>query len=545
MREASLHGYVLAAAAAHPERPAMEVDGETLSYAQLRERATSLAAGLMAHAAQRDAGPRLTAALVGRSAAGFSGILGALCSGHGYVPMVPGLPAARLRLMITRSEARTLLLDAEGEAGLDEHGGFDEFLDSLEQPMLVVLLEAEVDDARRARHPRHTLVGRDELPPAAQWSRPRVVPEDIAYLLFTSGSTGEPKGVMVAHRNITRFLDVVIERYELGPEDRFSHLFEITFDLSLFDLFAPWSVGGCLCVPDKRDRMLPARYVAKAGLSVYFSVPSAALLMKQLRALTPDAFPELRLALFCGEALPLAVAESFAAAAPAAVLENIYGPTELTLACTTYRIGAHTAGECENEVVPIGEPFPGMRAKIVDAQLAEVAPGESGELIMAGPQRALGYWRDPQKTAAAFMVPPGETERFYRTGDRVRRPAQAGAPMTFLGRMDTQVKIKGYRVELGEIEAAICREAGVAAAVAVAWPKTPAGASGVVAFVAPGAARVRAGDIDVDGILDALEVSLPRYMVPSDLHVLEAFPLNQNGKIDRRALLARLREEED
>ncbi|PRQ04225.1 Tyrocidine synthase 3 [Enhygromyxa salina] len=525
-----LHGAFLAAAAAHPERPALEVEGETVSYSELREQALAIAAGLARHRSEE--GPPLTATLVHRSAAGFAGILGALCSGHGYVPMLPNLPPARIVLMLRRSGARSLVVDAAGQ------GVLDEVLDAAPQPLLVVLSEGEADEALRARHPRHSLIGRRELDgAAAAWVAPAVGADDIAYLLFTSGSTGEPKGVMVAHRNIARFLDVVVERYSLCETDRFSHLFEITFDLSLFDLFAAWKVGGCLCVPNAKQRLLPTKYVLDSKLSVWFSVPSAALLMKQMRALAPGAFPDLRLVLFCGEALPVSLASAFAEAAPNAVLENIYGPTELTLACTHYRWTAASVGECENEVVPIGDPFVGMRAKVVDEGLAEVAPGETGELLMTGPQRALGYWNDPERTAAAFMVPPGETELFYRTGDRVRRP-KGDAPMTFLGRVDSQIKIHGYRVELGEIEAVMQREGGVDAAVALGWPKAPGGAKGVVGFIAQ-------QGVDIDALIERMEELLPRYMVPRDIEVLDEFPLNQNGKIDRKALAARLDAAED
>jgi amino acid adenylation domain-containing protein len=528
----------LRSAQAHPQRPALEVAGEVYSYARLREMAGAVAAGLVAHRSSgEEGGPPLTAVLVDRSAAGFAGILGALCSGHGYVPMLPSLPAARIVLMLRRAGVRSLVVDAAGQALLDE------ILPELEQPLLVVYAEGEPDEAARARHGRHRLIGRAELDAA-----PKIDPESaavdvdgMAYLLFTSGSTGEPKGVMVAHRNVTRFLDVVIDRYELRETDRFSHLFEITFDLSVFDMFAAWAVGGCLCVPDAKQRMLPLRYVVDSELSVWFSVPSAALLMKQMRMLSPGVFANLRLVLFCGEALPRSLAEAFAEAAPGAVLENIYGPTELTLACTHYRWHAGSAAECENDVVPIGDPFAGMRVKIVDESLHEVAPGETGELLMTGPQRALGYWNDPDKTAAAFMVPPGESEIFYRTGDRVRRPQAepGGAPMTFLGRVDSQTKIHGYRVELGEIEAVMAREAGVDAAVALGWPKTPGGAKGVEGFIATKT------PVDVDAVLERMEQQLPRYMVPRTIHLLDAFPLNQNGKIDRKALLARLEAEED
>ncbi len=524
-----LPGVFVAAAERFGERPALEVDGAVLSYDELWVRARRLAATV----AQTGTDNPLAAVVMQRSASGFAGILGTLLAGRGYVPMMPSLPPARLSLMIARAEVDTVILDA---ASL-EH--LDALVARAKRPLRFICPDLPGDELRgKVGEPAsldgggHTLVGADALAPAEDWSAPEITPDDIAYLLFTSGSTGEPKGVMVAHRNIERFLDVVVERYGLRETDRFSHLFEITFDLSLFDLFAAWKAGGCLCVPSMGQRLLPSRYVTDAALTVWFSVPSAAVLMKEMRQLSPEAFPDLRVALFCGEALPVPVAEAFAAASPNAVLENIYGPTELTLACTHYRWHAQTPDESENGVVPIGEPYPGMTALVADEDLREVAPGETGELLMAGPQVTLGYWRDPERTAKAFVTPPGRDAVYYRTGDRVRAPRE-GQPMTFLGRLDSQVKIHGYRVELGEIEAVLRQEAGVDAAIALAWPPTPGGAAGVVAFVVHDA-------LDEKAVLDAVARRLPKYMVPKEIRTLDAFPLNTNGKIDRKALRAQL-----
>lgn len=546
----SLAQLFLRSAAAHPERPAVRLDGEHTSYAQLRERVTTLARALLARRGElgpstvEGDNPPLTAVLAARSAPCFSGILAALASGHGYVPMLPSFPAARVALMLARSQARAVVLDADGVALLDAVlTELDARGDAL--PRQFFAPDHAIPAQLRAAHPRHSFVDASELeacaapiPAERVEATAAVDPEAIAYLLFTSGSTGEPKGVMVAQRNIARFLAVVIERYSLRAGDRFTHLFETTFDLSLFDLFGAWSVGGCLCVPDKKQRLLPHQYILESEISVYFSVPSAAVMLKRVRLLQPGVFPKLRLVLFCGEGLPASLAESFAAAAPEAVVENIYGPTELTLACTAYRWdSARSPAECENDLVPIGEPFPAMRVKVVDADLREVEAGGVGELLMAGPQRALGYWRDPERTAAAFFVPPGETERFYRTGDRVRK-ASPERPMTFLGRTDSQVKIQGYRVELGEIEAALMREAGLDAAVALAWPPNEdgTGAKAVVAFLAPPPDAA----LDTNALLDRLDALLPAYMVPKRVELLGAFPLNSNGKIDRKALRARL-----
>jgi len=531
----TLQSAFLQAAETFPESVALEVDGAAISYAELRGRALAIAATLQFARARYGLDlPPLTCVLGQRSAAGFAGILGALCSGHGYVPMLPTYPAARLAQVLERSQAGALVVDRSGEKVLGD------LLTLVSRPLVIVFADIETDadaDALaelRARFPAHLIVGASELQDAATWVPAEVCADDIAYLLFTSGSTGVPKGVMVAQRNIVRFLDVVIERYGLGPEDRFSHMFEVTFDLSLFDLFAAWSVGACLCCPNAKQRMMPASYIREARLSVWFSVPSTALLMKDTRSLGAGAFPGLRLSIFCGEALSVPVALAWSEAAHASRVENLYGPTELTLACTLYPIVAGDPVLAAADVVPIGGPFPGMRVKVVDEALAEVAVGESGELMLAGPQVALGYWNDPERTAAAFVRPPGENSIFYRTGDRVR--AEENGLLRFLGRLDHQVKIRGFRIELGEVEAVLRREAGVDAAVALGWPQTSKGcAAGIVGFIDD-------ASVDLRALRRRLGQFLPRYMVPKRILVVAVFPLNQNGKIDRNALQASLQE---
>jgi non-ribosomal peptide synthetase component F len=337
---------------------------------------------------------------------------------------------------------------------------------------------------------------------------------------------------MVTHANILRFLDVVEGRYGLRPSDRFSHMFDVTFDLSLFDLFAAWKVGGCLCCPTAREHLLPAQYVVDSGLTVWFSVPATALLMKKTRTLVDGRFPGLRWSLFCGEALPVELAEAWGRAAPSSVVENLYGPTELTVACTAYRWGAEGPTQSESGVVPIGAPFPGMSAKVVDHELREVAAGETGELVMTGPQLTPGYWQDEERTAAAYVVPPGESRVHYRTGDRVRR-SKGDEPLLYLGRLDHQIKIRGHRVELGEIEAVMRREAGLDVAVALGWPLLPGGADGVVGFIDD-------ASVDTRALRERMSNHLPRYMVPKAIRVVDRFPLNPNGKIDRSALRATL-----
>jgi amino acid adenylation domain-containing protein len=512
----------------HPERPALELDGQVLSYRQLFERAASLAATLAAHAPADE--PPLTLVYGHRSLTAYASVLGGLLRGHGYVPLNTAFPTDRTRAMLVRSAARSLIVDESAARQLDE------VLEGVETPLVLLLPDHADVSAFAARWTKHTFLSQAALRPASEWQAGEVDPNGIAYLLFTSGSTGTPKGVMVAHRNATHFMDVMTERYRVTPEDRFSQTFDLTFDLSVFDMFMAWDNGACLCAPTQAQKMLPGRYITDCRLSIWFSVPSTAVLMSRLRVLKPGKYPGLRLSLFCGEALPVEIVQKWAEAAPNGPLENLYGPTELTIACTLYQWNSEASpAEAELGVVPIGEPYPGMKVLVVDEQLREVPVGETGELMMTGPQLTLGYYRDAERTAAAFTKPAEHDEIYYRTGDRVRRP-EPGKPLIYLGRVDNQIKIQGYRVELGEIEAVLRQEAGVDVAIAIGWPVTSSGADGVVGFLGTEQA-------DTAAIRQRVMDRLPPYMHPSELKLIAEFPLNANGKVDRKALQAMLARE--
>lgn len=521
----TLRSGFLRSAERFPDRPALQLASEILSYRDLLGRAGALATTLSAQAPANE--PALTGVFGHRSITAYAGVLAGLLRGHGYVPFNPAFPTDRTRSMLVRSECRCVIVDAHGARQLEE------VLPGIEHGLLLLLPEQEDVSALAARWPGHRFLGARDLLQAGAGAQGSPSPDAIAYLLFTSGSTGQPKGVMVAHRNVTHFVDAMVERYGVTEEDRFSQTFDLTFDLSAFDMFVAWERGACLCAPTQSQKLFPGRYIADCRLTIWFSVPSTAVLMSRLHMLKPGKYPGLRYSLFCGEALPAEVMQKWAASAPDSVLENLYGPTELTIACTLYRWDpVHSPAECEQGVVPIGAPYPGMQVLVADEQQREVPVGEAGELLMTGPQLTLGYYRDPERTAAAFVVPPGRAEVFYRTGDRVRRPAP-GKPLIYLGRVDNQIKVQGYRVELGEIEAVLREEAGVEAAVAIGWPTTASGADGIVGFI--GAERA-----DAEAIRQRVIGRLPPYMHPSEIRLVSEWPLNANGKIDRKALRALL-----
>ena len=509
-----------------PERTALEVSGTAWTYAELGRYARRIAHTLDRDAPKVPGEPELTAVLGHRHAETFAGILGALFRGDGYVPLNPMFPPDRTRAMIERSLVRAVVVDASGQQVLSR------VLEGLDRDLVLVFPHLDDASALRAEFPRHRIVDRAQLAEDAPLGKSAAQPEGIAYLLFTSGSTGVPKGVMVSHANVRAFLAVMAERYGITHEDRFSHTFDLTFDLSVFDLFLAWERGAAVCCPTQQQKAFPSKYVNGSRLTVWFAVPSTAVLMSKLRMLKEGSYPSIRWALFCGEALPADVMDAFARACPNAIAENLYGPTELTIACTLYRWDpARSREESLHGVVPIGAPYPGMEVLVADDRYRPVAEGAEGELLMTGPQLSLGYYRDLERTRVAFVVPPGETRTFYRTGDLVRRLGPGG-PLVYLGRIDQQIKIQGYRVELGEVEVLLREVSGSESAVAIGWPRSVSGADGIVGFVL--------GEGDADTVRERVAARLPPYMQPQRVIFVPSFPLNSNGKIDRNALAATL-----
>lgn len=506
---------------AFPERPALNVAGATQTYRQLFQKAASLAATIAAN--EIDKQPPLTAVFARRSVTAFAGVLAALMRGHGYVPLNCTFPAGRTRTMLQRAGCATIIVDEGSE------GQLHEVLTGLEQKAAVILPEREDIQEFSERWPQHRFIGAKALVPWDRWREAEVSSGSVAYLLFTSGSTGVPKGVMVTHDNVAHYINFVAERFSITEEDRFSQMFEMTFDLSAADMFVAWSRGACVCCPSGKALLNPGRFISDMELTVWFSVPSVPIFMKRLGGLKPGSYPKLRVSMFCGEALPVDIAKSWTAAAPNSIVENLYGPTELTIACMYYRWTPDVAqDDAELGLVPIGSPFPGMEALVIDEDLQEVNAGETGELLMTGPQVSAGYWADPEKTAQSFIVPPGKKAVFYRTGDRVRKPKK-GFPMTYLGRTDNQIKILGHRVELAEIESVVREESTIEGVVALGWPIMPGGALGVEVFIEDAAAGL-------SDLKERIAGRLPGYMVPKRFHFLPEFPLNANGKYDRMAL---------
>jgi non-ribosomal peptide synthetase component F len=298
-------------------------------------------------------------------------------------------------------------------------------------------------------------------------------------------------------------------------------------------MFSTWEAGAALCILPAALVMNAAKFARSARLTVWNSVPSLAGMLRQVKALSPDSLGTLRITVFGGEQLPKATIETWQEAAPASLIFNLYGPTEATVFCMAEQISEPLPITPGRDVLAIGLPLPGNEAQIIDVNGNALPKGMVGELLISGKQLAAGYLGNPELTATRFPIRDGK--RWYRTGDLAMQDATGR--FHCLGRMDNQVKVFGYRIELEEIDAQLRMVSGVDLVGSVAWPLVDGTGRGIVSFVGvPG--------INSESIIKALKNRLPAYMVPNRIIVLQNLPLSASGKVDRQALRRLLENEQ-
>lgn len=474
-------------AARTPEAVAVRCGGDTVSYAELDRWSEAVAADLVAGGLA--AGDPVVLR-TGRGPASVAAVLGALKAGGHYVPVPADAPEERVTAIVTGVGARLAVVDAA---------------------------DTPLPDGVSA-------VAAGHRPPAAAVPEvaARARPDDLAYVLHTSGSSGTPKGVMIEHRSVTHFVSAIAEDYAVTAADRMLHFAPLTFDVSVFEIFTALLVGAELVVADDAQRRDPALLGA---LMRRERVTVAELPPALMPLLSPDSLPDLRLVSVGGEAFPGSLVAEWTRSGRRFV--NGYGPTEATVAVTL----KDCVGEWDRNP-PIGVPLAGHQAFVLDERLRPVPPGMPGELCVAGPGVARGYLNRPEETAQRFVPNPAPhgplTERLYRTGDLVR--LLPDGDLEFLGRTDRQVKLRGFRIEPGEVEAVLADHPDVERAV-VDVADTGGGERVLVAHVVavPGAGPT------AEEVRAHAARRLPGYMVPV-VAVLDALPLTPNGKVDRAVL---------
>ncbi|MBF0183209.1 MAG: AMP-binding protein [Magnetococcales bacterium] len=509
--------------------PALRINGVEQSYSQLFARAEWLSRAIDWHAC----GPlRLLAILGNHDAWVYAAMLAAHRLGGGFLPLHPAYPTARLLDMLQQTATKILLVTADALHSLDS------ILSALHEPMLCILPEESMARSDRAtRFPQHRFLSAQDLHQLpARDGQPPPSGNSCAYLMFTSGSTGRAKGVAVCFDNLRAYVDYWLAHHPIGRDDRVAQPADITFDLSIHPIFVSWASQALLCPIPPMSRLAPARFILEHQLTIWVSVPSVAMMMERLKILQPAIFPSIRLSLFCGEPLPTRTAEAWRLATSNGRLLNLYGPTEATVAITSYEWDANSANRHPHSGnVPIGWIFPGQQAALLPASGDLLfTPGE-GDLCLSGSQVTAGYLADSHNTANHYFLHPttGST-LWYRTGDWVRRDEDGC--LHFLSRVDFQIKLHGYRIELAEIESLLRELVGHDWVAVIPWPGGEKETQTLIACVAGHDTAA------IPSWLEKCRQRLPAYMVPSQMQLLPELPLNSNGKINRAALRQHLQQ---
>jgi amino acid adenylation domain-containing protein len=520
---ARLSDYVTTQAQRRPDATAIDANGSRLSYGELDARSNQIARQL------RDAGCRpgdRVCLLSPKTAAAIAAIVGIYKAGCIYVPLDPASPASRLYKIASASEPAALLLTPQAARLADEILGIDDNV----RPVV-----GSLDDAVAGVHVRSRFtwadVGRQPSSPVEAGC----TDADAAHILFTSGSTGHPKGVLITHASVARFIEWANAYFDVQSDDRVSGHSPLAFDLSVYDIFGTFAAGAALYPVPPELNVFPnklAQFIRERELTQWFSAPSVLSYMTQFDVVGFGDFPALRRVIWCGEVFGTAPLRYWMTRIPHATFTNLYGPTEATIASSYFRVERCPAEGAPP--APIGRACPGEELLILDESLNEVADGELGEICIAGVGVSPGYWGAPDLTAAAFLEwvdPSGAVRRIYRTGDLGRRSAADGL-IHFAGRRDSQVKSRGHRIELGEIESAlqllpVLRESAVVAVTTEDFGGTVV----CCAYVPRSGIAVTPAQLRRE-----LAALVPAYMLPSQWKAFDRLPLNGNGKTDRNVL---------
>jgi len=517
-----VHHYLEDAAARTPEKVAL-VDGDrSMTYAELDRRANQVAhllVGLGVRLADR-VGIHLR-----KSMEAVIGIYGAMKAGACYVPLDPGAPESRIgyiagncgiRHLITGTEKRRTWPGLKAE-GADELGH-------------LVVLNAATTEGLPPVDGVEVLAGDTVDAQPVEPLDVGTVQQDLAYILYTSGSTGAPKGVMLSHLACRGFVDWAAEEYGVTADDVVSSHAPLHFDLSTLDLYAAARSGATLVLVPPKISVFPvevAKFIDRHRITVWYSVPSILTMLVEHGELSVGSLPSIRVLLFAGEVFPTKYLSRLMKLLPPVTFANLYGPTE-TNVCTTY-----TVPEPPDEAAPpvsIGRGIANVDCFVVDEELVEVERGAVGELLVRGPTVMRGYWGDPERTHERLIRDPRDPvfgDPVYRTGDLVEEMPDGN--YRFLGRRDNQIKSRGYRIELGDIEAAINAHPDVLECAVVAVPDEMI-SNRIRAFVA-----VKAPIPEHEMVAFCAEI-IPRYMIPEAFAFRETLPKTSTGKIDRQTL---------
>jgi amino acid adenylation domain-containing protein len=494
-----------------PDSLALAFKDRTLSYRQLAQHADATAKLLTP--SRPEGQPFRVGLLTSRGMDACVALLGACWAGATYVPFNIKSSEHRIRDMVAACELAAIITDDKGIQLLTP-----ELIEALPD-VIVHVGQTEPPAWIRAVHMTQSHL--------SEWNEPvQMSPDQAAYIIFTSGTTGTPKGVMIRCEAACHYRRMIQSVLGLTSTDRAMETCDLSFDFSVHNMFSIWQAGGSLHILPDTSVMNAIKFVRTHGLTVWNSVPSLAGMLKQLKVLAPDALSSLRVSVFGGEQLPQSLVQVWRLAAPNSSMFNLYGPTEATVFCMAHRVDLQESPIASRNGVPIGLPLPGNEACIMGPDGQLVHDSSPGELWIAGEQLADGYMKQADLTAEKFPVLNGK--RWYRTGDLACQDEHG--IFHCLGRIDNQVKVMGYRIELEEVDAHLRAASNEDLVGCVPWPVDDQGmAYGIVGFIA-------SEPLDVDPLISTLKKRMPAYMVPQKIICIPSMPVNSSGKADRKAL---------
>lgn len=491
-------GYLENCAQNHPQKVAVIDEQASMTYRELLESSRRVGTAL----ARENVARKGVVVLMEKSARTLAVMMGIVQAGAFYVPVDPSVPAARLQKIVAQLD-NPFVVTSEELPAAQQLASDTRVLDAQQ------LLACEIDEVLLAQ------------------VREASLETDPVYALFTSGSTGEPKGVAISHRAIISFIDTFAATFDFRETDRFANQAPFDFDVSTKDIYTTFAVGATLVIVPRAYFMQPANLVAylqKHQVTVLIWAVAALCIVSAYHAVDAAALSTVRAVLFSGEVMPLKHLNEWRAGLPQATFVNLYGPTEITCNCLYHVLDPQRGYD---EGIPLGGSFSHCRVALMTSEGTLVSqPDEEGEIVVCGPSLALGYIGMPEVTAHAFANNPLNAhypERMYRTGDVASYSADG--ELFFRGRVDNQIKFQGHRIELEEIDVAIERHPGVMRCRCAFDEKKM---------------RLRAfyeGEVDRKELASFARVELPVHMVPSSFELVENMPLNKNGKVDRKRLL--------
>jgi amino acid adenylation domain-containing protein len=522
--ETLLQQWVTRQAECRPDSIAVVLQRERLTYSQLEEASNRLARLLRDRGCKR--GDRVCF-LIPKSPVAIVTLLGILKADCIHVPLDPSSPAPRLSKILDCCEPRWLLAAGPVTELLEGLFSNERFGRSIHVGWME---EAAVTGTNfRSEFSQGDTASYSGCPPDFQNRA-----EDPAHILFTSGTTGMPKGVVITHSNVIHFVDWAVRYFGIGPSDRLSAHSPLHFDMSTFDMFGAFAAGAQLHQVPAELNLLPhklAAFIRDSELTQWLSVPSLLHYMANFDVVRFHDFPSLRRVFWGGAVFPTPGLIYWMQRLPHATFTNFYGPTEATIASSYYRVPR--CPESDRQPIPIGTPCEGEELLILDENLQAAPAGVVGDLYISGVGLSRGYWQDPEKTSAAFLSLPrgnGSSDRIYKTGD-LAKVGEDGL-FYFVGRADSQIKSRGYRIELGEIEAALNALQGLQQCAVVAIP-TEGFEGQTICCAYSSLPGVSLTPVELQEQLSRL---LPSHMLPANWMALDQMPANSSGKVDRKKL---------